>query len=99
MHVSPFLPMDVQYRVSWTTPGAELRLRIEVERAGSRIFEADLALRRTALDRRRAIWFPLRHPGTPLRGWLAIYREALRLFVRRVPSYRHPEPRAPGGAP
>ena len=32
MHVSPFLPMDVDYRITWNTPGTELNLRIEVER-------------------------------------------------------------------
>ena len=44
MHVSPFLPMDLDYRVTWTDPGAALWLRIEAERGGVKIFEADLAL-------------------------------------------------------
>ncbi len=98
MHVSPFLPMDVEYRVTWTVPGAELRLRIEVERAGRPIFESDLALRRTTLDRRSAIGFLVRHPVMPLRGWVSIYRQALRLFVARVPLYLHPARRPRGGA-
>ena len=90
MHVSPFLPMDVSYRVTWTVPGAALSLRIEVERGGNRIFDAHLALRRAPLDRRNAIGFPARHPVAPLRGSIAIYREAIRLFVKRLPLYRHP---------
>ncbi len=90
MHVSPFLPMDVEYRVTWTEPGPDLCLRIDVERAGARVFGANLALRRAPLDRRNAIAFPTRAPLLPLRGLLAIYREALRLLVRRVPLYRHP---------
>jgi DUF1365 family protein len=98
MHVSPFLPMDVEYRVTWTVPGPELRLGIEVERAGSPIFEARLALRRVTLDRRRAIALPVRNPLMPLRGWIAIYRQALRLFIARVPLYRHPAPRPRSGA-
>lgn len=98
MHVSPFLPRDVEYHVTWTRPGAALSLRIEVERAGSRIFEAHLALRRATLDRGSAMTFLARHPLLPLRGLVAIYREALRLFVGRVPLYRHPARRAQGGA-
>ncbi len=98
MHVSPFLPMDVEYRVTWTVPGADLSLRIEVERAGSPIFEAHLALRRATLDRRRAIGLLVRHPVMPLRGWIAIYRQALHLFIARVPLYRHPAPRSRSGA-
>lgn len=98
MDVSPFLPMDVEYRVTWTVPAAELRLRVEVERTGSRIFEADLALRRTTLDRCSAIGFLVHFPLMPLRGWVSIYREALRLFVTRVPLYRHGARRSRRGA-
>ena len=54
MHVSPFLPMDVDYRITWTIPDAELNLRIEVERDRTPVFDAELALRRTTIDRRRA---------------------------------------------
>ena len=90
MYVSPFLPMDVEYHVEWTAPGDVLSLRIEVERAGRRIFGAHLALRRSPLDRRAAMTFPARYPLMPLRGLIAIYREAMRLSIRRVPLYRHP---------
>ena len=62
MHVSPFLPMDVEYRVSWTAPGADLHLRIEVERAGKQLFFAALALRRVHLDRRHAVALLARYP-------------------------------------
>ena len=90
MHVSPFLPMDVEYRVTWTTPGERLQLRIEVERGEVPIFQAALALERVTLDRRSAIGSLLRSPLMPLRVSVAIYRQALRLFVRRVPIHRHP---------
>lgn len=89
MHVSPFLPFDVDYRITWTVPGPGLSLRIDVERGGTRIFAAHLELRRSALDRRSAVAFPTRYPVMPLRGLIAIYREALRLFVKCVPLYRH----------
>ncbi len=54
MHVSPFLPMDVDYRITWTVPGADLVLRVEVGRAGHTVFDVRLDLRREALDRRTA---------------------------------------------
>ena len=53
MHVSPFLPMDLDYRITWTVPDAELNLRIEVERDHTPVFDAELALRRTAVNRGR----------------------------------------------
>ena len=54
MHVSPFLPMDVDYRITWTVPDAELNLRIEVERDHTPVFDAELALRRTTIEPRGA---------------------------------------------
>ena len=90
MHVSPFLPMDVDYRVTWTTPGPTLGLRVAVERAGEPVFEAALALRRVALDRRRALSLPARYPLLPLRVSGGIYAHAARLVGRGVPRHRHP---------
>jgi len=90
MHVSPFLPMDVEYRVSWTAPGADLHLRIEVERAGKQLFFAALALRRVHLDRRRAVALVARYPFLTGRVSAAIYRQAFALLLRKAPVYRHP---------
>ncbi len=90
MHVSPFLAMDVEYHVSWSVPGPNLRLAIEVVRDGTTVLGAGLALHRTALAPRTAVGVLLRYPLMPLRGSVAIYREALRLFLARVPFHRHP---------
>jgi DUF1365 family protein len=89
MYVSPFLPMDVEYRVAWSTPGEHLALDIRVERHGTTVFDARLALRRRPLTRRTAIGVLVRHPLLPLRTVAAIYRHALRMWVRRVPYVRH----------
>lgn len=90
MHVSPFLPMDVDYRVSWTAPGEDLCLDINVARGDTTLFSAGLALRRAVLDRRRAVAVLVRYPLAPLRVSLAIYRKALAVLFARVPLYRHP---------
>ncbi len=93
MHVSPFLPMDVDYRITWTVPDTELTLRIEVERDHTPVFDAELALRRTAIDHRRAVTVLARYPMLPLRVSAGIYAKAARLFARGVPVYRHPSRR------
>ena len=90
MHVSPFLPMEVDYQVTWTVPGDALHLDIAVVRDGETVFTAGLALRRRVLDRRHALGVLLRHPALPLRVSLAIYRHAAALFFTRMPVYRHP---------
>jgi DUF1365 family protein len=93
MHVSPFLPMDVDYRITWTVPDVELNLRIEVERDHAPVFDAELALRRTTIDRGRAITLLARYPMLPLRVSAGIYAKAARLFARGIPVYRHPSRR------
>ena len=85
MHVSPFLPMDVDYRITWTVPDAELHLRIEVERDHTPVFDAELALRRTTINRGRAVTVLARYPMLPLRVSAGIYAKAARLFARGFP--------------
>lgn len=89
LHVSPFLPVDVDYQVSWTAPSETLHLDIAVVREGETMFMAGLALRRRVLDRRFALGILVRYPAMPLRVSLAIYRQAVALFLARVPGYRH----------
>jgi uncharacterized protein len=97
MHVSPFLPMDADYQVSWTTPGDDLHVEIRVGHGETVMFAAGLALRRSVLDRQRAATVLVRYPLAPMRVSVAIYRKALALFLRRVPLYPHP-PRTAQGA-
>jgi len=90
MHVSPFVPMDVDYRITWTVPDAELSLRIEVEREHTPVVDAELVVRRTTIDRGRAVAVLARYPMLPLRVSAGIYAKAARLVARGVPVYRHP---------
>jgi DUF1365 family protein len=90
MHVSPFLPMDVDYRITWTVPDTDLNLRIEVRRDHTPVFDAELALRRTTVSRWRGVTLLARYPLLPLRISAGIYAHAVRLFARGFPAYGHP---------
>ena len=94
MHVSPFLPMDLTYRLRSTAPRERLTLRLEDRRGDDLVFAADLALRRVELDSRRALGSALRHPLATWQVSAGIYRHAARLWTRRVPIHRHPTRRA-----
>jgi uncharacterized protein len=96
MHVSPFLPMDLDYRISWAPPGEDLHLEIEVVHDGAVVFSAALALHRVVLDKRAAVTVLARYPLAPLRVSLAIYRRAFSLLLARVPLYRHSSRRVEG---
>ena len=63
-------------------PGAELNLRIEVERDGTPVFDAELALRRTtARSPTRAVTRAARYPLLPLRVSARSIAQAVRLFA------------------
>jgi len=101
LHVSPFMPMDLVYRVAATTPGERLWVRMALERAPGetaleraqgpeRVFDADLVLRRVELSRRSLRRTLARHPLMTVRVTAAIHVEAVRLWLKRVPFVAHP---------
>ena len=88
-HVSPFLPMDMQYHMRFHIDGEHLRIHMENRREGQKIFEADLALRRQPLDATALRRHVLAFPWMSLRTLGAIYWQAMRLLLKRTPLYAH----------
>lgn len=95
-HVSPFQPVEGRYRFRVTPPGERLTVHIEVERNGTRAFDATLRLERSELTARSLAVTALRHPHTGLRTLGLIHLQALRLWRRGARFYSKPEP--PAGA-
>ena len=88
-HVSPFLPMDMEYRCRLAPPGERLALAIENWRGGRRCFDAHLSFRRVELNSRSLARALAADPVAALRVSLLIHWQALRLWRRRVPVYDH----------
>ena len=89
-HVSPFLPMDCEYRWHFTAPGDDLHVHMQVWRGGTRQFDADLALQRHPLDGRGLAGVLLRYPLMTVQVVAAIHWQALRLWLKRTPVHDHP---------
>lgn len=90
MHVSPFLPMDVDYVLRYSAPAERLIVQFDVMRGDERLMMATLSLRRRALERRalgRLLWA---HPALTHRVSAGIYAQAARLHLGRAPFFRHP---------
>ncbi|SFG66630.1 DUF1365 domain-containing protein [Pseudomonas sp. NFACC45] len=88
-HVSPFLPQDMDYRMRFLVADSHIRVHMENWRDGSKVFEADLALKRQPLDAAAVRRHFLAFPWMSLRTLSAIYWQALRLLFKRTPLHDH----------
>ena len=89
-HVSPFLPLDRRYAWTFTVPGDDLRVHMDVLGDASREFDASLSLQRQPLDSRslaRVLW---RYPLMTSQVIAAIHWQALRLWLKGTPIHDHP---------
>ncbi len=89
-HVSPFMPMDMTYDWRLSKPGATLSVHMENHRAGQRVFDATMRLRQQPLTHRALARTLLSHPVQSVKVVGAIYFEALRLWLKRIPFVDHP---------
>jgi len=98
-HVSPFLPMDMDYDWRFDEPSRSLHVHMENWKDGEHVFDATLELARepitTSSLRRVLLAYPF------MTAWVValIYWQALRLWVKRTPFFTHPAKLAagPGG--
>jgi DUF1365 family protein len=88
-HVSPFLPMDMQYHMRFHIDGAHVRIHMENHREEQKVFEADLALQRKPLDAAALRRHVLAFPWMSLRTLSAIYWQAMCLLLKRTPLFAH----------
>ena len=93
-HVSPFMPMDSAYRWSFSEPALRLAVHMENLCGGERVFDATLNLSRREIGTASLAGVLLRFPFSTLRVLVAIHWQALRLWLKQVPVYTHPQARA-----
>jgi DUF1365 family protein len=87
--VSPFMPMDMEYRFRFEFEAGRLTVHKENWRGSTRVFHARLDLRREPLSRRALARALLRYPLMTWKVVGGIYFEALRLWLKGVPFLGH----------
>jgi DUF1365 family protein len=93
-HVSPFLPMELDYRFRLSEPGKELGIAIHcLEKGTLRMAAAQVAAARSFCDLNLLRTF-LRLPLMTFKVIAMIHWQALKLFLRGAPLFHKPEPPA-----
>lgn len=89
-HVSPFMPMQQDYRWCFTAPGDQLAVHMENLEGSRKVFDATLTLHRQEIGTGSLALALLRWPASTARVLVSIYWQALRLKLKRVPFHAHP---------
>ncbi len=89
-HVSPFMPMDLDYFWRLTPPGRALMVHMENRSRGRTFFDATMSLARREITTRSLASALLQHPFMTASVIAAIYWQALKLWLKRSPLHPHP---------
>jgi len=96
-YVSPFIPMEAEYRFRMTEPGDEISVGISERDEAGPLLQASFTGKARPLDDSTLLGLFVRYPLMTLKVIAGIHWEALRLFAKGVPIVRHPRETPPVG--
>ncbi len=89
-HVSPFMPMALDYDWRFRIDDQVIDVHMLVTEAGADCFQSGMRLALAPMSAPAMLKQPLRFPLLTLRVVVAIYWQALRLWMKRIPFFDHP---------
>ena len=89
-HISPFMPMDIDYDWKFEDPQDALAIHMENFRSGEKVFDATLTLTRTEINGFHLARVLVSYPLITVKVVFGIYWQALWLWLKKCPFYTHP---------
>lgn len=89
MHVSPFTPMDIHYQFKALIPSDRLSVAIRLFNEKGTMLTASFNARKRQMTTNRLLRNFLLYPFMTFKVTGGIHWEALKLWVKKIPVYRH----------
>jgi len=90
-HVSPFMDMNIDYDWRFKIPAEKIVVHMNNYQQGEKLFDATLSLRQRPINGSNLAGVLIRYPLMTVKIIIAIHYQALRLWLKNVPFYPHPE--------
>jgi DUF1365 family protein len=90
-HISPFMPMNMRYDWRFSSPNEALYVHMNNHQDEEKVFDATLRMQRIPMSARNCAHVLVAFPMMTIKVIFGIYWQALRLYLKRVPFYGHPD--------
>lgn len=89
-HISPFFSMDIDYKWNFSFVENQLKIHMENWENGKKVFQVNVQVEQRELNTNNMTKFLFKYPFMTAQVIMGIYWQALRLWLKKIPVYTHP---------